>query len=78
MGMQVANNTGPSVRPGPVPTFTKKLKVWVRPDQDAALGRIARALGMTVSDVVRMFLDTGIDAVEQTPSYRTISKETAK
>lgn len=47
----------------------------VRPDQRQALARIAKTLGVPVSNVIRWFVDYGIEAVEGVQSYQQLQEE---
>lgn len=49
---------------GPVPVFTVQAEVRIRPDTVASLERIARALRLTRSDVMRLALDQFVSAFE--------------
>lgn len=73
-GMQVGSNPGGGVRPGPCPVFTERLIVKVRPEQLAAVQRIARVLHRPASDVVRWFIDTGVAAIDQAPTYQLLEE----
>lgn len=58
--------------------FTKRMVVQIREDQRTALQRIAVVLDLSVSDVVRWFIDEGTNAVESTPSYANLEKTKEK
>lgn len=47
--------------------------VRVRPDQAAAIERIARAMQLTPSELVRLFIDVGSDAFESVPKFKTLT-----
>lgn len=49
-------------RPGPKPLFTERMDLRLRPDQVAGMERIAAVIGVTQSDLVRWFIDSGIKA----------------
>lgn len=74
VGMQVSHNTCQPVRPGPLPVFSGRVVVKVRPEQVEAVQRIARVLGLTGSDIVRWFIDNGIQAVEGTDTYQQLKE----
>lgn len=69
-----ANRRNPCapVRPGPKPVFTERTVVMIRADQRQGLNRIARTLGLSVSDIVRWFIDEGMHAIEATESFATL------
>ena len=58
-------------RPGPKPVFTQRFLVQIRPDQRASLDRISAWSGISVSRLVRWFLDEGIFAFENNPEVKT-------
>lgn len=60
-------------RRGPKPRFTERLVVNVRQDQLQAVDRLATVLQMSRSDLVRLFIDQGTDAVESVPKFKTLS-----
>ena len=62
-------------KPGPKPTFTERLHVQMRPEQRESLDRISAATGVSVSRLVRWFLDEGIFAFESNPKFKTLPME---
>jgi hypothetical protein len=54
---------GPN-RPGPAPVFTERIELRLRPDQVQRLDRIAKAIGWSRSDVIRLGLDQFTEAIE--------------
>jgi hypothetical protein len=50
------------------------MELRLRNDQRQALGRIAGTLGIGVSDLIRWFVDQGIDAVENVPTFKTLER----
>lgn len=60
----VPNQYGPVDKPGPRPVFTRRMELRLRADQHRALVTIARSIGVSVSDVVRSFVDHGINHME--------------
>jgi hypothetical protein len=62
---------------GPLPVFTDRLVVNVRPDQVRSLDHIAAVVGCSRSDVVRWMLDTGVTAVESYPTFKTLPRRDA-
>ena len=60
---------------GPDPIFTDRLNVKVRREMREELDRLATALGITTSDVVRIFLTMALDITDETHS--TLIKEPA-
>jgi hypothetical protein len=71
MGTDATATPGP-VRPGPRPQFGHRMELRLRADQEQALGRIARTLDLSVSEVIRWFIDQGTAAVEGTPTFHTL------
>lgn len=65
-------------RPGPKPMFTERVVVMIRPDQRQALDRICRTLEISVSDLVRWFVDQGVAAIEDTDTYHTLREMKAR
>lgn len=61
--------------PGPDPIFTDRLNVKVRREMREELDRLAAALGITTSDVVRIFLTMALDITDET--HPTLIKENA-
>lgn len=51
--------------PGPAPVFTERIQVKVRPDQRAALRRVAGLVEMTEAEALRWIIDHGTAAIEQ-------------
>jgi hypothetical protein len=47
----------------------------LRSDQVQALTRIARVIDVSVSDLVRWFVDEGTAAVEAAPTYDTLKEK---
>jgi hypothetical protein len=78
MGTDKADNSFAYVRrkPGPIPMFTERVVVKLRADQHEAVQRIATALGFTVSDVIRWFIDEGAHAVEAVPEFIELERST--
>lgn len=62
-------------RPGPKPVFTERVVVKLRPDQLQAVERIAHVLGVSTSDVVRWFIDQGVQAVEAVPEFNRLEDQ---
>lgn len=62
-------NTNGHVRPGPKPQFPYRMEMRLRNDQRQALVRIAATLNVGVSDVIRWFIDEGIERIESNPAY---------
>lgn len=67
-----------NARPGPKPVFTERFLVQMRPEQRASLDRISAATGISVSRLVRWFLDEGIFAFENNPEFKTLPMERVK
>ena len=61
-------------RPGPSPIFTERLVVNVRPDQRRSLDHIAGVCEVTVSDLLRWWVDEGITAFESQPVFKTLPR----
>lgn len=76
MAPSSAQPTAPK-RPGPAPIFTERLVVNVRPDQRRSLEHIAGVCEVTVSDLVRWFVDEGVHAFESNPQFKTLPRRDA-
>jgi len=50
-----------NARPGPKPVFTEAFLVQMRPEQRAALNDISETTGRTRSNIVREFIDAGVE-----------------
>jgi hypothetical protein len=61
-------------KPGPQPVFVHRMELRLRADQVQALTRIARVVDVSVSDLVRWFIDEGTAAVESAPTYETLKE----
>lgn len=59
--------------PGPAPTFTERMEVRLRPDQYEAIDRISSALQFTPSELVRLFIDQGTEAVESVATFKSLT-----
>lgn len=71
--MANGNNTpGPVRPPGPKPQFPHRRELRLRHDQEQALVRIAKTLGVSVSDIARWMIDQGVAAIEDTDTYHTL------
>ncbi len=55
----------PVTRPGPKPVFTETFIVQMRPEQREALDYISEATGRTRSDIVREFIDVGVEKLRK-------------
>ncbi len=69
-----SNSHHANSRPGPKPQFPYVMQLRVRNDQRTALARIASTLNVGVSDLIRWFVDSGIDAVENVPTFKTLER----
>ena len=69
-----SNNHHAHSRPGPKPQFPYVMQLRLRNDQRQALARIASTLGVGVSDLIRWFIDSGTDAVENVPTFKTLQE----
>lgn len=58
--------------------FTERVVVMIRPDQRQALDRICRTLEVSVSDLVRWFVDQGVAAIEDTDTFHTLRERKAR
>lgn len=70
--MANAHNCYGGKRRGPKPLFTERMEVRLRPDQAAAMQRIAKTLNLPTAELMRWFVDQGIGAVEGAPAYATL------
>jgi hypothetical protein len=70
-----ANHLPGADTPGPRPLFHHRMDLRLRSDQVQALTRIARVVGVSVSDLVRWFIDEGTAAVEAAPTYDTLKEK---
>lgn len=71
-------NSGEQLSPnkrGPAPVFTERMVVRLRPDQSDAIARIAKAFQLTPSELVRMWIDLGSEAVESVPTFKILTGE---
>jgi hypothetical protein len=50
------------------------MELRLRNDQRQALVRIASTLGVGVSDLIRWFVDSGIDAIENVSTFKTLER----
>ena len=74
--MANANNLHGANPPGPRPKFDHRMDLRLRSDQVQTLTRIARVIGVSVSDLVRWFIDEGVRAVEAAPTYDVLKEKT--
>ncbi len=72
--MPASYNCPGRIPPGPKPRFVTALEVALRDDQEASIARIASALQVSRPEVVRWFVDSGIAAVESTPSFKQLEE----
>jgi hypothetical protein len=49
--------------------------VKLRGDQRQAVERVAATLGLSVSDVIRWFIDVGTASIESTDHYETLTRQ---
>lgn len=59
---------------GPEPIFTDRMVTNMRPDQLRSLDHIAAVIGSTRSDLVRWFVDVGVQSFESQPRFKTLPR----
>jgi hypothetical protein len=73
MGTELPTNSCHRV-PGPTPIFTERTVVKLRADQRRAVARIANVLHLSVSDVIRWFIEVATASIEATAQYDLLTR----
>ncbi len=70
------HNGGMAVsKPGPKPEYTERFIVQLRPEQRQALDHISYATSLPISRLIRWFIDNGVHAFENTPTFKTLPRK---
>jgi hypothetical protein len=62
-------------KPGPKPEYSERFLLQLRPDQRQSLDHLSAVLGLPVSRLIRWFIDEGVRAFENTPTFKTLARK---